>query len=539
MIRSFLFRTIIIALSIWIVIHKEGCHIPLLAYLIIVLLYILAYLQLKKHEKSLFRLLLDYIFINVVIYQADLNSPVVFLLIILPIINAINFTGKTSHFLLLIIMTCLTFFIHGSVIGGDIILSIIALSVIYMYSIFKFREWKIEKDISQQIDAFFLNPERIEKTHHIYRRIIELLNKYFFNNEKFGIECISAYTLKENTLWLINSSEFSWERQINLSEQDVSRLRLYSTLDLENNIKLRSLYYIRRDNIEYVFCCEMEKSLTLIIHNYRKILKLTFSKASLLLNADYRIRNMRDKKFNEIKDNVLYVNQAIKVMHYIRNKMTPLSNIVTYHKISDNIEDSIKLKMKRRIEKEALQADSDLKEIINFANYLLDKRNNPFVKLEQAEVTISKLFIVLSEIVESQLSDIVYVDSQLKDLDHNKYVSYINLIECKIMFTDWITNMVKYRNNYHKISMGIQEGKLIFHFENDFSCSNDEVLKLVRDLNSTGKDAVIEGKGKGHGIYIIKGIANKLGIDILSRQGNILEYGNIICMDFKFSIYEK
>ena len=148
-------------------------------------------------------------------------------------------------------------------------------------------------------------------------------------------------------------------------------------------------------------------------HNYKKILNLTFSKASMLLNADYRIRNMRDKKFDEIKDNVLYVNQAVRVMHYIRNKMTPLSNVLAYYRISESIQEPIKIQMKQRIDREAEQADSDLKEILHFANYLLDKSNNPFLETELTEVSIKKLFIIMSEIVERQMDDIVNIDGLL------------------------------------------------------------------------------------------------------------------------------
>ena len=89
------------------------------------------------------------------------------------------------------------------------------------------------------------------------------------------------------------------------------------------------------------------------------------------------------------------------------------------------------------------------------------------------------------------------------------------------------------------ISMGIQNDKLTFHFENDYSCSEGEISKLVRDLNSKGKDAVIEGKGSGHGIYIIKSIANKLDIDVIAKIDYKENIGNIISLDLKFAIYER
>ena len=142
--------------------------------------YLIVYWNLKKHEKSILRLLVDYIFINFIIYNTDVYSSIVFLLIILPIINAINFSGKSSHYLLLIILTCLTFYIQTDSIHTEILLSMVVLSIMYGYSKLKSREWMIEKEISQHIDAYFINPEQIEKPHQIYRRIIDDLNKFFY-----------------------------------------------------------------------------------------------------------------------------------------------------------------------------------------------------------------------------------------------------------------------------------------------------------------------------------------------------------------------
>lgn len=539
MIQSLLYRLIITGISIWIVIHKTIEIIPIWSYFVIMLVYLITYWYLKKHEKSILRLLLDYIFINIVIYHTDIYSSIIFLLIILPIINAINFSGKSSHYFLLIILTCLTFLLQTDSIQAEAILSILLLSVMYGYSKLRTREWIIEKEISQHIDTYFLNPEQIEKPHQIYKKIIDDLNRFFYYEGENGIERISAYILKGNTLWLVNSSEFVWQRKKHITEQEAELLREKTILEFKDEFKLNSWYYVRRENMEYVFCCEMLANFQLKLHNYKKILELTFSKASMLLNADYRIRNMRDKKFDEIKDNVLYVNQAVKVMHYIRNKMTPLSNVLAYYKISEKIQEPIKLQMRQRIDREAKQADADLKEILQFANYLLDKSNNPFIESESTEVSIMKLFIVMSEIVERHMDDIVHVDDSLQKVELDKYFSYLNLVECKIMLTDWVTNMNRYYKKIRMISMGIQNDKLIFHFENDYSCSEGEINKLVQDLNSNGKDAVIEGKGNGHGISIIKSIANKLNIDIIAKVDYKENIGNIICLDLKFAIYER
>lgn len=539
MIQSILYRLIIVVFSLWIILFKPIIVYPLWSYLCIIILYLVIFLYLKRKEKSVARLFLDYIFINLIIYGSDIYSFIVFLLIILPIINAINFSGKSNYYFLVVFFTCITFIIQSTCIKAEALLSIFLLSIIYLYSKHKARIWNIEKEISQHVDEYFLNTKQIEKPHQVYKKIMNDLNKFFYADEEKGISAITAYRLEDNTLWLINSSEFVWERKKYITKQQIDQLREESVLEFKEDSNSKLWYYIQREDIEYVFTCNITVNVFLKLYNYHKILKLTFSKASILLNVDYRIRTMRDKKFDEIKDNVLYVNQAVKVMHYIRNKMTPLKNIITYHRISENIVTPIKLQMKKRIEKEIKQADTDLNEILYFANYLLDKSNNPFIGTELTEISIKKLFIIMSEIVERQMNDIVNVDATLQYDELEKYVACLNLVECKIMLTDWVSNMNRYLNKFKSISMIFTGNNLVFHFENDYSCSEGEINKLVKDLNSKGKDAVIEGKGNGHGIYIIKSIADKLGIGVKAKIDNKEGIGNIICLDIKFEIYEK
>lgn len=192
----------------------------------------------------------------------------------------------------------------------------------------------------------------------------------------------------------------------------------------------------------------------------------------------------------------------------------------------------MKLQMNSRVEKEAKQAEKDLDSILKIANDLLDKSKNPFYS-ESKDITVTKLFIIISEIVESYLNAVVEVNDYLKEEENIKLC--VNIVESKIMFTDWVANMQKYRKNYHKTSMFIRENQLVVHFENDYSSSH-EILKLVDNLNNNDKDAVIVEKCHGHGINIMKGLANNLGVSLMAKIEKKEEIGNVLCLDFKFNI---
>lgn len=86
--------------------------------------------------------------------------------------------------------------------------------------------------------------------------------------------------------------------------------------------------------------------------------------------------------------------------------------------------------------------------------------------------------------------------------------------------------------------MYINEGKLIIHFENQYESNDNEIDKLLRDMNSKSKDAVLEGKEYGYGIYIIKSISKELGVEIIAYKKNDDVYKQL-CLDFKFLIHER
>ena len=98
MIQSVLFRVIIICTSVWIILHNNPSLPYSWLYIALIIVYFISYLILRIKEKSILRLLVDFTFMNVIVNGSDVYSPIVFLFILLPIINAINFSGKSNHF---------------------------------------------------------------------------------------------------------------------------------------------------------------------------------------------------------------------------------------------------------------------------------------------------------------------------------------------------------------------------------------------------------------------------------------------------------
>lgn len=538
MLGSFLFRIILLMFSYWIVDHNENIF-PKWEYYVFMVIYYTIYCFLKHKQKDILRLAWDFVLINVVIWGKELHDPMTFMLVIVPMINAINYTGKRSHLYLLSLLTLGTLMLHLRPFEPWIVIPIVALVIMYLTSVRTYRLWRTEKEITENVNGYFLDPLML-KPHKIYKNIITELNNYFHFKEGQGIKLITTYVLKGETLWLVSASDFLWTRTRHLENQQLQCLKKDKELRISDDNINTYLFYIPIGEVEYVFTCDISNAsyVKLNFYKFKDMMRLTFSKMSILLSTEYRISERREEKFNEIKDNVLYVNQAVKVMHFIRNKMTPLSNLIAYHKEIGNMSDDILDKMKDRISKEANQAETDLSEILKFANYLLDKSKNPFLCTEIQEVSISKIYLIISEIAERAMQLPVTIDENIKLCADKGLCIHTNLVESKIMFTDWITNMMKYSTGSENISMYIEDGKLTVHFENQCRIKDKDIDKLVRDMNSYAKDAVLEGKEYGYGIYIIKSIARELDVEIFAKKQNKQDQA-FMCLDFKYMIYER
>lgn len=540
MFKSIFFRIILIAFAIRITLYYNSIF-PNYVYFLIIPIYFGIYYYLKTKEKSIIRLIWDFTFINALVYGKDIHDPLLFFFILLPMINAVNFTGKNSSNFLLLLLTAVTFVFHIRPFETWLILPMISLSLLCFVSIVRYRDWTLERSITSKVDGYFLSPIKM-KSHEIYSSIISDLNDFFRFKNFNGIRKIMVYTLKGDTLWLVNASCFLWTRSLKLSESDLNKLRVKGSIKSADENFATIYYYVKKDEIEYVFACELHKGNDNIISYFRlnPIMRMTFHKLSMLLNTEYRISQRREEKFNEIKDSILFVNQSLRVMHFIRNKMTPVSNLLAYLKMEDKLTPEKRSLMKDKLGKVVTQADKDFKDMLKYADYLLEKSNNPFGEMELREVHISKVFILLSEIAQNQLNITVEANDniQIQNPDDERVIHF-NTMNCKIILTDWIANMRKYGGDYNKIYMGLDDDKLIVHFENSYIASEEEINCLVKDMNNNEKDAVLEGKNYGHGIYIIKSLSHDYGIKIYANNKKDKTYGNLLTLDYIFTTYER
>lgn len=209
--------------SMWIVTHSEN-RFCTWAYATIMPIYILVCAYLKLKQKDVMRLLWDFMVINIVVYGKKIHDPMVFMLVVIPMINAINYTGHKAHIKLLSGLTIATLWLHNHSLESWIVIPIVSLILMYFPAIRRYEEWKIDKSLTKSIDSYFTDPSML-KPHQIFANIIKDLNRHFGFKKDIGIKQIRTYTLKGHMLWLVNASDFLWERKLDLGDESINLLK--------------------------------------------------------------------------------------------------------------------------------------------------------------------------------------------------------------------------------------------------------------------------------------------------------------------------
>ena len=387
----------------------------------------------------------------------------------------------------------------------------------------------------------------------LLKKVQETINSII--PRKYSISMIRVYAQNNNNLWLVSATEFLWERRIKIDEHPLSDFIHNNEIPdakQKQNISIKfkthdELWFLKHVGEEkYYYCCEYTKGSMMWINNpivIRMISKM-FTKTSLAIFLNHRTLIRRQRNFDEIKGEIIFVNKAVNVMHFIRNRLSPLTNVINYLKRRDAISDKrVKYKMDSLLKREVLQAERDLNEIISTANFLLDRTRNPFDEGEIIQTKASQAYIVVSEIVQMILEDTVNVGENLRNCEEGKeetmYVK-TNLKELKILVSDWINNIKKYKNNHYEGHADIINNYLVFKFVNDFPANEfDNVRQLVTDINSKTKDAVISSKKYGHGLFVIKNIAQLMDYTISASISEKDSVGTVLNFNLEINTYHE
>lgn len=483
----------------------------ILTYLIFIILFGL-------RNRLILISVLDYILISVILFGKSINEPLNSFFLLFPLITTALYTG---HYKLLVINIIFSVAV-ALFIGGLTAMSAVAIPVVILGLLCYIFEWRkkwmaLGEELYKHIDGYFSNEDTLHHPHEIYQPIIQDLNR-IVGTQQF-VE-ISAYVLKHNNYFLINSSEFKWERQLAIGEIE-QRILLEKNFFKRKGITSSEfggslgfydlMYHNKLDETEYIIVYTYFGSSKMLLYLHsglKNLLAGVSGRIANLLYLTFRMKSLRIQDFEKFQANKDTIDEAIGTMHFIRNKLSSLGNLLEYLKLPEVERKGIPEPMVR---KNLNCAVRDFQDISKHANRQLSSSFGNIPESELSNISIKLVFIMVSEMIEDHLGISIISN---RNVPENAVVNDCSIYDLRVLFTDIISNMERH-GTYPEARLSAERDEVTFEFINGWKKnSNKDVISVLND----GKIKSRITRKKTHGIGSIKEIAGKYGFGIKAQE---------------------
>lgn len=504
-------------------------------YIAVILLYLTTTLfflrKLKFREQSHLE---DMCFVLLLLFGAPLDNYVNFAFLLYPLVSRGVYIDRFTYdkffiieYIALLIIVNLSTGMHEMQYYYHQIIVIIMFALLNRMYVqrMKYDEKRIQMlDIA---DNYFIAQN---KSYEVYKKIID----YLVNQ---GVRATSITCLESDKqmrkFHLVNSSYLvsTWHLKPNRNDLNyLQRGLVASNVDFVLDGKKQDkndVYCIAQANTNstkfFFFVITYRKD---VINLKDLNLEPLFLRMARLISFERIIRRKRDVTIQDMLQKSRFVNGATNVMHFLKNRLTPLQTLVDLAKNEGGVKqlenyDGLLLET-------AHSAQKEIDSILEKAEYLLNKQNNPFV-FSKEDCDAHNIFEILSSIWSNLLPISAKMCVEMGEEANAIYESNNEGLE--ILFSDIVGNMSKYSKNIQRCSF--KEGRdsvLTLTFENDFGNKRDTQL-LINDINNPNKDAVIYRTS--YGIANIRAITDNLTIG--RHAALVLDDGNeLYQLELKF-----
>jgi len=529
-INSMLFRVTLIVYSILLLaIHED--YFTAWTYGTAITIYLLVYLRCLRYD--ILRLINDFGVIMIILWGKDPFNIYCFTFLILPCVNAINFSGqkRTS---LLYALTYLSFqilyYVHYSKFDYNIniLLPILSYYVINLYTSERLKVKRFRDELITTVENFYLDKELVKKPYKLYKKFILLINSHTQRSLVQNLYCFAIDKGANDKIIIVNSTHFIWNFKF-LDKNFIANLRkgkplLNQSILLESSTSnLNLVIYTTIDDNEYfyVFTLNREVPFYYDIIGFYGTLEPALVKISKTLLAEKILRQLRNEEILKLSEKALYVNRANNMMHFIRNRLSAFKNLV---KMIDTIEhiNSTKIEaFKNLLHDQNSRASIELRTITERADDMLEKSKNPFFYSILSDVSVKTVFILLRNSFHYYFPD-NEIETDISLTSKKRYVQ-INEEGFEVFTSDWLNNIKKYRRNSLRCTFIEENNFLHITFINDYIIPREEIDKVVQDLMSSDRNEIM--KRTTYGLYTIKFTLESMNIPFdVTHNGGLLEF---------------
>lgn len=509
----------------------------LISGIIYTLLLILNIFNNSERHRGTCRLFLDVIVIAVFSYRKDLSQVLNFLPFLLLLSNANSHSNKNSKFFIFAFLLHLNIFIIDDFV---IIKTHHLIPVIYYMFIFityvrqSFN--RVNENIILTIGNLFIDNVNENNSHQILAKVKNLINKGSLS-KMFRVKELFLFVNYNDRLILIKGSKFVKNNSLNFSFNTKELIEEFNKKNLQvkkedfveiDNIKYGNIYWMKNSikETDYFFLICLEGDSVFLKELIAKKLKPIFEYISRL----YFIRNSLTKLNSDtskiIKEKITYVLDAQNALHYVKNKLSPITTTVDlmdrYFKKQKDLNDSQKVYIEKRLREN--NNNYQLRLIIERAELLIKGVDN-IVSQEEKIVSIKQMIDDLRNIWIYHFENIDGIVVDMEDL--NVKVNY-NQMLFDFVFTDIVENINKYCDGQTKhVNFKLEGNAITIRFWNsiiDYEKNKKNLQEIETLYNQENNDEIYNRKT--HGLSFVrrllrrKKIKNKIYINKQSKTFN-------------------
>ncbi|MFY0653804.1 MAG: hypothetical protein JXQ96_17315 [Cyclobacteriaceae bacterium] len=441
-------------------------------------------------------------------YNKDVDQLILGTLLLLPVFNYLNHSSvKKPHFfpVPLFLATGATYFLLLWDVQATILLPIFA--IVFINGLHSIRSYthNLVGGLYSSADDFFDEPGTPP---------YEIIKKFKSRMKYYKPSEMTCFVRKDNELNIIAGSRRVATFIIKERDQFWSLLKNkgvfeYSGIMINNETPEHGVVVgVEYSEQQYIYYFENVSGWNFIADAYyASIIRPALTKTTKILDLEFLIRNQKRQMLHTVKKNYSYVDNAVKAVHFLYNKIGPINGYFWMHEKLDSLganESDKRQRIEELLEKDRKKASSQLKLIVDRTNSILDKSFNPIVASSPEEYSIYHiLYSIRMTWYQNGFDHDLMIVNWTQDQIKNTLVSIDSDI-FNYVIDEIIININKHKKDRCAVSFEFVDDSPVVTFKNNIKTEDlSAIKKLVEDYNKPGINEIM--KRDSHGITFIKG----------------------------------
>jgi hypothetical protein len=482
----------------------------------------------KFFWNQLIKLLADILFIAYILFLYDKWDFRSYCFILLPLFcKAVLSDGNFSSYLYLALPIQYYLFTKEPV--WFLLLPFASLFVLFLFGKYKHQIYQVAPMLDDVIDEFFVTDQNQLKSYSIYKKALPIFNRFPINAELKAIYCFRYFG---GSFFIVNGSKFIYKCDIIDKERLAASIKHDEKLirDVElrldgKYVMMREVYPIKVGGETYLFMLQFldEEKPSLTSVNSQILYPRFLGRMANVVDSERKRKAIEDDALRTMAVKIHYVDAATDTMHFIRNKLSPLTSYFTMMRDYEKADDDLKVRILPHLNKAYEKLILSYQLIKRRADIMLEESNNPLVYTQTLPHGIQQLFSEIRSHWQSYGLDEQFIFADLYEKQEGqKSFIYYNTDGMFLVLDNWISNMKKHGLGYNnKVTISEAMSNFSVVFENDID--DNKKPEFIILFSSPNRNELV--KRKWHGLQAIQEILGQMGVQaVMTYESGIVKF---------------